>query len=142
SEHIFALFLNHLAQYNDTSNLRHYRDALKQSVDDIVELKQQYGLQAASSLNLLSTDGIRIVGSRIITESDERPLSLHYATGHRFERRDKRFTIHDDPEDDPHHEPVLTAPQKLNEPAQDCQDIPAKYNFAVDANGAATITSA
>src|SRR5699024_376833 len=95
SEHIFALFLNHLAQYNDTSNLRHYRDALKQSVDDIVELKQQYGLQAASSLNLLITDGIRIVGSRIITESDERPLSLHYATGHRFECRDNMFTMQD-----------------------------------------------
>ncbi|HLR24381.1 MAG TPA: class II glutamine amidotransferase [Fodinibius sp.] len=142
SEHIFALFLNHLDQLNDTSNLRHYRDALKHTVDDIVELKQQYGLQAASSLNLLITDGSRMIGSRLVTDSNEKPLSLHYATGHRFECQDSMLTIQGDPEEGAQHKAVLIASERLNEHAQNWQDIPANHYFSIDSGGTITVTSA
>src|SRR5699024_10836188 len=68
SEHIFALFLEHLPG-QDRPSLAHYSDPLRQTVEDLAELKQLYGLQASSSLNLLITDGSRMVGSRITTDA-------------------------------------------------------------------------
>ena len=141
SEHIFALFLEHLSSYNSPSALTNYRDALKKTVNDIITLKQKHGLEGASSLNLLITDGIRMVGSRIITASDEKPLSLHYATGHQFECRDEMVTMQKDSEVSPENKAVLIASEKLNEHAQNWQSVPANHYFSVDAEGGLSFSS-
>ena len=135
SEHIFALFLEHLSYFDSPLNLTHYRDALKQTVDDIVGLKHQYGLQASSSLNLLITDGIRMVGSRLVTDSNEKPLSLHYATGHRFECRNSMFTMQENSEEGSQHKAILIASEKLNEHTQHWQSVPTGHFFTVDEEG-------
>ena len=132
SEHIFALFLEHLSSCSNNSKLANYLDALKYAVEDIISLKDEYGLSKASQLNILITDGVRFVGSRYTTDSTKDPLSLYFADGDRFECRNNLYTMRDTGSDE---RAVLFVSERLNSHAQDWQSVPGNHFFTVDEKG-------
>lgn len=136
SEHIFALFLEHLYKGKDEQCLSNYRDALKATVEDIIKLKDQYGLKESSTLNLFITDGKQIIGCRYISDSSMEPLLLYFAEGGRFECRDSKYTLRK--ADD--KKAVLFVSERLNKEEQEWHEVPANHFFAVDGGGTIEFT--
>jgi ergothioneine biosynthesis protein EgtC len=138
SEHIFALFLEHLANHSKKHSLSTYKDALKATVDDVLALKNEYGLKETSTLNLFITDGTQIIGCRYITDSDKEPLSLYFARGGRFECQDNKYTLR---KTDDNQQAVLFVSERLNKEAQDWEKVPANHFFTVDKDGVIEFTA-
>lgn len=137
SEHIFALFIEHLSGSSRNNDPDSYQDALKATVDDIIELKQAYGLDEGSQLNLLITDGINIVGSRLVIGSGKKQLSLYFASGGRFECHDNMYMLRENEGD-----AVLIASERLNTHVQNWETVPPNYYFTVDEQGSIAFTPA
>lgn len=82
SEHFFALFLNRLLKKNKTSGVRFLSDTLIETIDELEVLKMKHGVQQASSLNIVMTDGSCLVGIRYISKGYETmPPTLYYSSG-------------------------------------------------------------
>lgn len=136
SEHIFALFLEHLSE-QAAPDLSHLSDALKRTIDDITRLQDQSGTAPASQLNLLITDGTHIVGSRFATGNAKKPLSLYYATGGRFECKNEMYSLRNSPEGS---NAVLIVSERLNHRTQSWNTVPANHLFTVDSQNKIAFT--
>lgn len=134
SEHIFALFLEQLAGREAEQSLQAYIDALRSTVDIIMELKAGEGLDADARLNLLVTDGQRIAGSRLAMGSRE-PLTLYYATGDRYECENNRYSLREQADSNGEEKAVLLASERLNEHTQEWKTVPDGHYFGVSVKG-------
>lgn len=82
SEHFFALYLNRLLKKNKTSGTHVLSETLIETIDELEELKIKQGVQQASSLNIVITDGRYLVAVRYISEGYEKtPPTLYYSSG-------------------------------------------------------------
>lgn len=82
SEHFFALFLNRLLKKNPVSDVRCLSETLIETIDELEELKIKHGVQQASSLNIVITNGNCLTGVRYISKGCERiPPTLYYSSG-------------------------------------------------------------
>jgi len=82
SEHFFALFLNRLLKKNKASGVSFLSDTLVETIVELETLKIEQGVQQASSLNIVITDGSCFVGVRYISKGYERiPPTLYYSSG-------------------------------------------------------------
>jgi len=82
SEHFFALFLNRLLKKTKTSGVRILSDTLIETIDELEAIKTKHGVQQASSLNIVITDGSCLVGVRYISKGYEKiPPTLYYSSG-------------------------------------------------------------
>lgn len=130
SEHIFALFLDHLLEGNEDPTPMDITEALEKTFDDLERLKERYGLMDPSYLNLCITDGEQMVGCRYVTDTDMEPLSLHHSEGARYECEDGLCRME---KNAPHHEKsVLIVSEKLTQEEQDWHDVPANHFVLVD----------
>lgn len=126
SEHIFALFLEHL---NGRQTTAAYLDSLKATVDDIHRLMHETGLEALAGLNILITDGKQFVGSRYKTESYNHALSLYFAKG---EQLDGVANIGTQPQTDEERRAILFVSERLNSHAKNWNSVPQNQFFTVD----------
>lgn len=83
SQHLFALFLDHYLSVGRTGTAA-MADALDRTFHDLKALKRSHGLNQASWLNIVVTDGKRTVASRYVDEPGLKPLSLHHTEGSRY----------------------------------------------------------
>jgi len=82
SEHFFALFLNRLLKKKKNSGVRFISETLIETIDELEELKVKHGVQQASSLNIVITDGSCLVAVRYISKGYEKiPPTLYYSSG-------------------------------------------------------------
>lgn len=82
SEHIFALFADHIKEIKDPKT-KDLSNALLKTIASLEELKKQAGVSTPSSLNLVVSDGSSIVGTRYISHGEE-SNSLYYTHGKNF----------------------------------------------------------
>ncbi|OHB78630.1 MAG: hypothetical protein A2V98_06680 [Planctomycetes bacterium RBG_16_64_12] len=83
SEHMFALFRDHLAGANGANRTEAMADALEATLADVVQLARQCGITKNPSLNVAVCDGRCAVVSRYTSGSSQAP-SLYYHTGKRY----------------------------------------------------------
>src|SRR5699024_6327009 len=103
--------------------------ALQAMFHDLAALKAEYGLHAASALNMVVTDGEVMVGSRYIDDAQATPLSLHHSEGSRYvcdaDGCGMRRTA-------AHEQAVLIASEPLTRETQHWKSVPANHFVLVD----------
>ena len=91
SEHLFALFIDRIKTITEpkTEDLVH---ALLSVILRIKELKQEVGIDTPSTMNLVLSDGSRLLTTRYISRGSESD-SLYYTTGKRFYSSGSEFSM-------------------------------------------------
>ena len=82
TEHIFAIFVD-LIKPVENPTVEQLAKALSGAIAKIEELKAQVGLETPSTMNLVLSDGQRMVTTRYVSEG-EKSNSLYIITGSRF----------------------------------------------------------
>jgi glutamine amidotransferase len=85
SEHVAALYFTHLGDdWNAERSVDEMKVALERAIADVVELQRKLPDAtvplAASSLNLCTTDGSKLLAFRFRNSDKEEPPSLYYST--------------------------------------------------------------
>ncbi len=80
SEHLFALFCDHLTRRQDDDDTQAMAGAMEATITEVVELARDAGATGDSFLNLAVSDGKRAVVSRYATREAESP-SLYRSAG-------------------------------------------------------------
>jgi len=88
SEHLFALFTDHLENRSNgqepTADL--IADALSDTVGDLESMIREANLDGMAYLNMVISDGERMVAMRYVSDpAKEDPMSLYYSEGSRYE---------------------------------------------------------
>jgi len=132
SEHIFALFLDNLLSNTNEPDAGDFCDSFRRTFETLEQLKYKYGIAGNSFLNLLATDGDIVVGSRLATDSNKTPLSLHHSEGKKNECRDGYCYM---TETEHHHEKaILVVSEKLTDHEEDWNDVPENNFVVIDEN--------
>ena len=84
SEHLFALFLDHLARQTAAEPADAMASALAATLEEVVALVRAAGVHEPSYLNIAVADGEHAVVSRFTTDQPQRADSLHYEVGRRY----------------------------------------------------------
>mmetsp|Transcript_12905 Transcript_12905/g.16852 ORF Transcript_12905/g.16852 Transcript_12905/m.16852 type:complete len:370 (+) Transcript_12905:151-1260(+) len=84
SEHIFALFLNEIADFSVQLTAAEISQAVVSSFEKLVKLCQDAKEFAPMSLNVAVSDGVHVVVTRFRNSSTQQPPSLYFATGSDF----------------------------------------------------------
>lgn len=81
SEHLAAMYFTHLGDdWGAEHSLQDMKQALENAITDVVELQRKLATPlTASSLNLCTTDGIKLVAFRFRNSDIEQPPSLYYS---------------------------------------------------------------
>lgn len=85
SEHLFALFLDELAQPPAGERLQAMAAALERAVARALALTRAAGVDEASYLNVVAADGDEAVALRFTTDTPEHALSLFHHVGRRYQ---------------------------------------------------------
>ena len=122
SEHIFALYLQHLKNIGEPSNLSNMQQALLKTLKQILALSKKYGLSDHPSfLNLCVTNGQQIVACRMTDGPLEAARTLHWLK-------------------DENAGTVVIASEVLNTQNPHWQEFPANHIIAIDYNLKTTLS--
>lgn len=91
SEHLFALFvdaLNKRVENGQEMTADLMADALQDMTRTLEDLKRKHGVEDNAYFNMVVTDGERMVGMRYVSNPEDKPLSLYYSEGLRYECKD------------------------------------------------------
>jgi glutamine amidotransferase len=83
SEHLFALFRDHVDRQKGTPPLEAMAAAMQAGIDDVERMTKEVGATRRSLLNMAVSDGERAVVSRCATMNSKAP-SLWYLTGSEY----------------------------------------------------------
>ena len=106
SEHIFALFVDQICEFNEPS-IDDVAFSLQSSIAKIEFLKQKFGVETPSTMNLVVSDGHNLVATKYASRGGE-PDSLYFSQGDNFtcedgvckmDSGDKAFIIASEPLD-------------------------------------------
>ncbi len=130
SEHLFALF-RQMAKGRNLDSLDQVVKLTLEAVDQLNQLIKQFGTPGASYLNVCVTDGKRLIASRYCTDKRYRPETMYYSVGNQFILKNDRYHMI---RNAGKPECVLVASEKLNDFAQEWQEIPEHHLLLVDSN--------
>ncbi len=82
SEHIFGLFADRVADFTEPT-LDNLAESLIGAIGDIEKLKSDAGIDTPSTLNLVLSDGSRMVATRYVTRGDD-SNSLYFASAGQY----------------------------------------------------------
>jgi glutamine amidotransferase len=88
SEHLFALFLDHLREYRGEDSLEAMGDALEAAVETVVSLQRQHDIGEESQVNVAVSDGVEAVALRYTTSDVKKAPSMYWHEGRRYECKD------------------------------------------------------
>ena len=83
SEHLFAYFLDILNRKGKEITADDIADAFEEMIVDLKQFIKNAGIEEAAYLNMVFTDGERIVGLRYAT-NNVTPLTLYYSEGSKY----------------------------------------------------------
>lgn len=132
SEHIFALFLDYLLDETDDPDFDDFCDAFHRTFNDLYELKEKYGLEHPSLLNLMVTNGHIVAGSRYITHERLQPHSLYISEGRKYECEDGVCRMIKTGQD--REKAILVVSEKLTGRAEDWNEVEKNHFLMVDRN--------
>jgi glutamine amidotransferase len=112
SEHIFAYLLNYLFNNHKTINPDSVADSFEHTFQYLKKLMADAEIKEPAYLNMVITNGLFIVATRYISDSNEDALTLYHSEGARYvvENGESRLEA---PEDDDHA--VLVVSEKLTD---------------------------
>lgn len=90
SEHIFALFLNHLPCTERAISVEEFITAVEKTMSDVLQLCASHGIVEPCSLNFVISDGITVIATRF-RSGKEAPPSMYYNYGSEFVCDDGHF---------------------------------------------------
>lgn len=126
TEHLFAMFLdelnNRLLAEPLTADVM--ASALEAMVKRLESMKATLGITESAYLNMVVTDGERMVGMRYISNPADGPLSLYYSEGSKYECIDG--VCHMLPAEEG-QKSLMIVSEKLTEFAEDWREIPVNY---------------
>jgi len=86
TEHIFALFVDQIIEFDDPT-IEDFAQSLMKVISKIEVLKCQAGVTRASTMNLVLSDGNKMVATRYVSEGED-SNSLYISTVGRFSCKD------------------------------------------------------
>lgn len=81
SEHAFALLMNQLPDPMGEYTPQQLVDAVRSTINKLLDMQKAAGVEGASSLNFAVTDGRSIIATRFRNHPTEEPPSLYYSYG-------------------------------------------------------------
>jgi glutamine amidotransferase len=123
TEHIFALFVD-LIKHEENPTVEQLANALSRTISKIEELKAQVGIETPSTMNLVLSDGQRMVTTRYISKG-EKSNSLYIITGSEFCTEDDQCRMNEG------NDAVLIVSEPLNNSSR-WQKIANNHIITVD----------
>jgi glutamine amidotransferase len=123
TEHLFALFLNELNKRleNEALTADLMADAMQSMINTLERIIKEQGIEESAYLNMVVTDGERMVGLRYTSHKTDEPLSLCYSEGSRYECIDG--VCHMIPSEGENRSMMIVS-EKLTEFGEDWRPIP------------------
>jgi predicted glutamine amidotransferase len=134
SEHLFALFCDHVKRLQHNSSVDIMAAALTATLADIERLTAAVGATRRSLVNVAVTDGQCAVASRFTTDDSE-GLSLYIRTGEKFVCDEGVCRMQDNRDE---HATVIVASEPLTE-EPGWKEIPRNHIVLIDADHRAEI---
>ena len=128
SEHLFALFLENLKSKREDFTADDVADSFQEMINTLKNLMQEHGIEDEAYLNMVFSDGERMVGMRYVSNPNVNPLSLYYSEGSRYVCEDG--VCHMIPSSG-HDRSVMIVSEKLTHIAEDWRPIPNNYMILV-----------
>ena len=128
SEHLFALFLENLKSKREDFTADDVADSFQEMINTLKNLMQEHGIEDEAYLNMVFSDGERMVGMRYVSSPNVNPLSLYYSEGSRYVCEDG--ACHMIPSSG-HDRSVMIVSEKLTHIAEDWRPIPNNYMILV-----------
>ena len=135
SEHFFALFLQ-LAKNKSLNASQAVADNLKETIEVINQLVQDYGKGEASFFNICLTDGKRLFATRYCSDTKITPESLHYFSGHHVSPIPDYITKQENTQHS-----VLIASEKLTDFNIEWLSVPKNHILIAEKNWEITLKS-
>jgi glutamine amidotransferase len=131
SEHIFALFLHNIHQkYPNNPNPHQIAEVMTETINEIVAMKEDYGLKSENYINLSISDGKNIIALRYVTYEHKDASTLYYSEGSRYECSNGVCRMRDLTNDEKHS--VLIVSEKLTNVKKDWREVPVNHYVIVD----------
>lgn len=127
SEHLFALFqdaLNRRLESGAMLTADLVAEALQEMVQQMEDLLLEAGVHDNAYLNMVVTDGERMVGMRYISNPTDQPLSLYFSEGSKYECIDG--VCHMLPAEEGQRSLMIVS-EKLTEFTEDWRPIPVNH---------------
>lgn len=137
SEHFFALFLDRILKKKGKHSAKDMVTAMRETIQYTEMLRKKNKIEEPSYLNIVISDGKRIIGTRYISDPKaEEPLSLYYSEGSSYvcENGICRMV-----KADPSQHAVLIVSEKLTDLRQDWKKVPVNHAVVVHENISVTI---
>lgn len=127
SEHLFAYFLDILSKKGEQITADDVADSFEEMIHELKIMMIENGIEQPAYLNMVFTDGERMVGLRYSTHN-AKPLTLYYSEGSRYVCEDGVCHMLP-PEND--QTSVMIVSEKLTDFAEDWRLIPENYMVLV-----------
>jgi glutamine amidotransferase len=97
----------------------------------IYDWQHKHDVDAYSRINILLTDGRRMIATRYVSHPDVLPLSLHYALGRRVNTTDSGELLVPVCENEK-PEIILLASEALNDTIGEWKEVPVNHMLLID----------
>ena len=132
SEHFFALFLHFWKSQKRQGTAYEMADVLQETINYLIWLSNKHGIREKQYINVVLTDGRRMVSARYTDDKPENASSLYYSQGSKYicEENTCRMRTTEDPSE----HAVLIVSEKLTNEVNDWHGIPSNHILLVDVN--------
>ena len=132
SEHFFALFLHFWGKQKREGTAYEMADVLNETISYLVKLSGQQKISEKQYINVVLTDGKRMVSARYTDDKPEKASTLYYSKGSKYYCEGNVCRMRDT--DDPNDRAVLVASEKLTKGDEHWHTIPPNNILIVDVN--------
>ena len=131
SEHLFALFLDHLRKAGEKPTTDQVADAFEAMIADLKKLMTAHAITEPAYLNMVYTDGRIAVGLRYVTDRSA-ALTMYYSEGKKYICTDN--VCHMVRGVDKKEHAAMIVSEKLTDIADDFIEVPAQHFVFVGAD--------
>ena len=128
SEHAFALFLNILWPHMDDYSVLTLKNAMISMIEQLNKWYDEAGISETSHYNFAVTDGQSLVVTRYAFGSNEKPQSLYYLLGKKFESHEGEYRM---VPADRHPQAVIVASEPLTRLREQWTSVPENHLIMV-----------
>jgi predicted glutamine amidotransferase len=131
SEHLVALFLDHLRNAGEQPTPDQVADAFEAMIADLKKLMRKHAITEPAYLNMVYTDGRIAVGLRYVSDRSD-ALTMYYSEGKKYICTDN--VCHMVRGTDKKEHAAMIVSEKLTDIADDFVEVPPHHYVLVDAD--------
>jgi glutamine amidotransferase len=134
SEHLFALIMQEMKLCVDAEYLplEEVAACVQKAFTQVHEWQQKYHNEVPSRINILLTDGRRMIATRYVSHPGSMPLSLHYALGRRVNLTEDSGEMLIPVSENEKPEIILLASEALNDTLEEWKEVPVNHMLLID----------